>query len=171
MNSYASTLFSAFDEFFTELKRALEGINDEEAYTQPSPGSNPIGWLVWHMARVEDHWINGMFCGNEHQWTRGGWDKKFGMPSEGNGARLSIEQVMAMPRIGLTDLIAYYDAVRAETSQVIRSLTDEQLAKSIEHPRKGPITGSWIIGHVIVEESQHAGQVAMIRGILHGFDK
>ncbi len=168
MNSYVSTLSSAFDEFYAELKQALDGVSDAEAYTQVSPDSNPIGWLVWHMARVEDHWINGMFCDIEHQWTRGGWDKKFGMPSEGNGARQSIEEVMAMPRIGLSDLIDYYDAVRAETSKVVRSLTEEQLAKTIDHPRKGPIPGAWIVGHVIVEESQHTGQVAMIRGILHG---
>jgi hypothetical protein len=31
-------------------------------------------------------------------------------------------------------------------------------------------TGTWIIGHLLVEESQHLGQVAYIRGIIRGFN-
>ena len=30
--------------------------------------------------------------------------------------------------------------------------------------------GYWILGHVLVEESQHLGQVAYIRGMIKGLD-
>src|SRR5262249_40206178 len=31
-----------------------------------------------------------------------------------------------------------------------------------------PVMGAWSMGHIIVEESQHTGQVALIRGIIRG---
>ncbi len=171
MNQYVATLQSAYDEYLAALKKAVDGVSDTEAYTQPAPDTNHIAWLVWHMARVEDYWLNGVLSGKEQQWTRGGWDKKFGMDPEGRGAGQTIEEVKAMPKIKMADLVAYFDAVRAETSKVVESVTEADLARQIEHPRFGTITGRWIVGHIIVEESQHTGQVAMVRGMLRGFNK
>lgn len=171
MNEYAATIKSSYDEYLAELKKAIDGVSMAEAYTQPSPHSNTIGWIVWHMARVEDYWLNNVLHGNAQVWNSGGWDKKFGIDTEDRGAGQTIEQVLAMPHIGIADLLEYFDAVRAQTSQLISGLAESQLAREMEHPRFGKITGRWIIGHIVVEESQHVGQVAFIRGMLHGFGK
>jgi hypothetical protein len=32
------------------------------------------------------------------------------------------------------------------------------------------MTGAWVFGHAIVEESQHLGQIAFIRGMQRGLD-
>ncbi len=171
MNEYVATLKSAYDEYLQELKKAVDGVSDAEAYSQPTPHSNHIGWLVWHMARVEDYWINGVLRNAGQVWNRGGWDEKFGMDPENRGAGQTIDEVMAMPRIKLTDLLAYFDAVRAETGPAVEALDEPTLAQEIEHPRFGVITGKWLVGHIIVEESQHTGQVALIRGMMRGFGK
>ena len=171
MNQYVATLKSAYDEYLEQLKNAVDGVSETEAYSQPTPHSNPIGWLVWHMARVEDYWINGTLRNAGQVWNRGGWDEKFGMDPENRGAGQTIEEVMSMPQIKITDLLDYFDAVRAETGPAIESLDEETLAGEIEHPRFGTITGRWLVGHIIVEESQHAGQVALIRGMMRGFGK
>ena len=39
---------------------------------------------------------------------------------------------------------------------------------SIQHQRLGMVTGAWILGHIVVEVSQHVGQVELIRGMLRG---
>ena len=154
-----------------EVKKAVEGISEGEAYSQPAPDPNHIGWLVWHMARVEDYWLNGVLSGIEQVWNSQGWDEKFDMDPEDRGAGQTIDQVKAMPHVPLNDLIAYFDAVRESTSKAIASLTEEDLDRQIEHPRFGVITGAWLVGHIIVEESQHTGQVALVRGMMRGFGK
>ena len=84
------------------------------------------------------------------------------------GARQTMEEVRAMPDLPLTDLMAYFDAVRAVTRHYLAHATDAELAREYQHPRLGSVTGTWIVGHILVEESQHVGQVALIRGMMRG---
>ncbi len=170
MNQFAATIKSAYDEYLQELKKAIDGVSQAEAYSQPAPDSNHIAWIVWHMARVEDYWINGVLKGAGQVWNQG-WDERFGMDPEDRGAGQTIDQVRAMPQVKISDIVAYFDAVRAETGPVIEALDESSLAREIEHPRFGTITGRWLVGHIIVEESQHTGQVALIRGMIRGFGK
>ncbi|MDP6453951.1 MAG: DUF664 domain-containing protein, partial [SAR202 cluster bacterium] len=46
-----------FDEFLDELKKSLDGLTSEERRFQPSQDSHHIDFVVWHMARVEDDWV------------------------------------------------------------------------------------------------------------------
>jgi hypothetical protein len=80
-----------------------------------------------------------------------------------------MEEVRAMPDIPLADLTAYFKAVRATTRQYLDQVTDADLLQEHPHPRLGLVKGIWIIGHLLVEQSQHAGQVALIRGMIRGF--
>jgi hypothetical protein len=81
-----------------------------------------------------------------------------------------MEEVQAMPEIPLSDLMAYFDAVRAVTRHTLAQATEAELAQGYPHPRIGPRTGAWIIGHILVEVSQHVGQVALLRGMMRGLD-
>jgi len=71
-----------------------------------------------------------------------------------------------MPDIPLTDLMAYFDAVRTFARQYFDQATNEDLDRTYEHPRLGTVTGTWVVGHLLIEEAQHAGQVALIRGMM-----
>ncbi len=73
-----------------------------------------------------------------------------------------------MPEIPLPDLMAYFDAVRAVTRRYLAQATDADLSREYHHPHLGTLTGVWIVGHILVEESQHVGQVALIRGMMQG---
>ena len=73
-----------------------------------------------------------------------------------------------MPEILLTDLMAYFDAVRVVTRQYPDQATDADLPREYHHQHMGVLTGTWIVGHILVEESQHVGQVALIRGMVRG---
>ena len=72
-----------------------------------------------------------------------------------------------MPEIPLSDLMAYFDAVRLVTRHYLGQATDSDLSRAYHH-QGGDRSGTWILGHILVEESQHTGQVAMIRGIMRG---
>ena len=171
MNNFAAALRSAFDEYLSQLTGAVDGLSTSEAYSQPSPNSNHIGWLVWHMARVEDRWVNRVLLGVDEEWNSGGWDKRFDMDPESNGAGQTMEQVMSMRQIPIADLFEYLEAVRARTNAYLDNVSEADLEREYQHPRLGTVTGFWVVGHIIVEESQHTGQVAFIRGMMHGFGK
>ena len=36
------------------LKRAVDGLTDEQVYHQPTEDTNNIAWLAWHMNRWKD---------------------------------------------------------------------------------------------------------------------
>jgi hypothetical protein len=78
---------------------------------------------------------------------------------------------MAMPHVTITELLEYFDAVRGRTNAYPDNVRGDDLEREYEHPRFGVITGSWMVGHIIVEKSQHTGQVALVRGIIRGFGK
>jgi len=166
MNLFKEAVLGALDEYLEATRKAIEGLGPSEAKWQPSPRSNHVAWLVWHMARVEDAMVNRLLRGSAEEWVAGGWAGRFGMDSESAGAGQTLEQVRAMPDVSPSDLMAYFDAVRALTRQYFDQVTDEDLSRTYEHPRLGTVTGTWVVGHLLVEEAQHTGQVALIRGMM-----
>jgi uncharacterized damage-inducible protein DinB len=134
---------------------------------QPTLHTNHIAWLVWHMARVEDNWMSRLRKGPA-VWQAEGWADRFRMDPTSTGNRQTIEEVRAMPEISLTDLLAYFNAVRAVTRQYLEQATDADLSQECPHPRGGTVPVSWVLGHILVEESQHLGQVALLRGMMRG---
>ena len=43
------------------LERALRDIDRDDLDRQPQPGCNTIGWLAWHLTRVQDHHVPMIF--------------------------------------------------------------------------------------------------------------
>jgi uncharacterized damage-inducible protein DinB len=168
MSTFKEAIRSGLGEYLQELRHAIEGLTPTEARWHPTVHTNHIAWIVWHMARVEDRWVGQYLGGTTEVWIADGWADRFNMNPESHGYGQTMEDVRAMPDIPLTDLMAYFDAVRAVTQRCLDQATDADLSREYHHPRLGVITGSWIVGHLLVEESQHTGQVALIRGMIRG---
>ena len=67
--------------------------------------------------------------------------------------------------------MTYFDSVRRETYRYLDGLSADDLSTS-PHPERRPgYTVGKMFSHVIVEESQHTGQVAYIRGLQRGLGK
>ena len=54
----------------------VDGLDHASLATSPVPGANPIGWLVWHLTRVQDHHVSELLV-DDQLWTRGGWGARF----------------------------------------------------------------------------------------------
>jgi uncharacterized damage-inducible protein DinB len=167
MSTFKEAIQSGLEEYLQDLQRALEGLTPAEVRWQPALHTNHIAWLVWHMARVEDRWISRLRQRPE-VWTADGWAERFRMDPASNGSGQTMEEVRAMPAMPFIDLMAYFEAVRTVTRRYLEHATDVDLAWEYQHSRLGPLTGTWIIGHLLVEESQHVGQVALLRGMMRG---
>ncbi len=74
-----------------------------------------------------------------------------------------------MPEIPLGDLTAYFDTVSLGTRRYLGQATDNDLSRAYHH-RDGNPSGTWILEHMLVEENQHMGQLAIIRGMMRGLD-
>jgi uncharacterized damage-inducible protein DinB len=168
MNAFKEAIRSGLEEYLQGLKRAIEGLTPAEARWQPTLNTNHIAWLVWHMARVEDRWVSKHLKATTEVWVSEGWADRFKMDSESLGFGHSMEDVRAIPDIPLSDLVAYFDAVRAVTHRYLYQATDADLLKEYASPHRGTVRGTWILGHILVEESQHVGQVSLIRGMMRG---
>ena len=166
MSAFKEALRSGLEEYLERLQIAIEGMTPAEVRWQPTMHSNHIAWLVWHMARVEDSWVSRL-RGTTQLWTTDGWADRFGMDPESTGSGHTSEDVRAMPEIPLGDLMAYFEAVRAVMRQYLDQATEADLSRTYDN-RGRDRSGTWIVGHILVEESQHTGQVAMIRGMLRG---
>ena len=75
----------------------------------------------------------------------------------------------AMPKCDIGDLMKYYRAARKTTLAHLEAMKPEDLDRTYFHPRRQiEVTGAWVLGHIIVEESQHLGQIAYLRGLMRG---
>src|SRR5690606_28984188 len=74
----AAVLTDLYGRVPDEVRAAVEGLSAEELATSPEPGGNTIGWLVWHLTRVQDAQIADLMDA-EQVWTADGWAARFGM--------------------------------------------------------------------------------------------
>ena len=160
----------ALDEYTDELNRAVDGLTSAERRFQSTPDSHHIDFVLWHMARVEDNWVQEFGRGVESVWERSGWAAKLGLPEQGNGWGYTAEQVAELPQFDLELLNEYAEAVRAGTIEFLDGLSPDDLDRFPDPKRPKACIGS-MLSHVIVEESQHVGQVAYLRGIQRGLDQ
>ena len=47
----------ALDKERQFLMEAVDDLTSQELTWRAGPEANPIGWILWHMLRVEDMWI------------------------------------------------------------------------------------------------------------------
>src|SRR3712207_7179550 len=50
----SSDLVHAYDQIHESVHRSLDGLTPEDLHRRPGPAANPIGWLAWHLLRVQD---------------------------------------------------------------------------------------------------------------------
>lgn len=152
------------------LERALTGLAPEDLNEQPHPDSNSIGWIAWHLARVQDrHFANLM--GEEQLWIAAGWYARFNRPPDvdDTGARHTSEQVAAFKSPDVQTFLDYYRSVYDRTKRYIFGLSEADLDRQLDDPRyQPPLTVGGRLVNVISDNLQHAGQVAYLRGLLKG---
>ena len=147
------------------LAGALDGLTPEELAWRAGPEANSIGWILWHMLRVEDMWFQFFIQRKLEIWERDGWNEKFGLPTRDNGFGHTQEQVAQFPALDLAELVNYGKAVRAGTLKYVQGLTAEDYAVVPREQRPEMSVGA-ICRQIIGEVYQHQGHIAYLRGLL-----
>lgn len=147
------------------LAEALDGLTPEELTWRAGPEANPIGWILWHMLRVEDMWFQFFIQRKLEIWERDGWNEKFGLPTRDNGFGHTQEQVAQFPALDLAELLRYGAAVRAGTLEYLQDLTADDYAVVPREQRPEMSVGA-ICRQIVGELYQHQGHIAYLRGLL-----
>ena len=109
----------ALEEVRGDLLNALDGLTAEERCFQPDPESHHIDFALWHIARVEDDWVQRFARRADSVWRRDGWHTRFGMPATGGGTGYTPQQVADFPAFDLAEMLEYYDAMGSFARQVL----------------------------------------------------
>jgi uncharacterized damage-inducible protein DinB len=149
------------------VRSAVEGLTPEDLRWTPGPTANPIGWLVWHLSRVQDSHIAELL-GDQQVYVRGPWAARFGLEPDprDTGYEHTIEEVGIVRPETAQALVEYYDAVHERTLELLRGVTEADLDRVVDERWDPPVTLGVRLISVLDDDLQHAGQAAYVRGLL-----
>ncbi len=161
----AEVLGDGFGRVRGVVRSTLAGMSADDLVQRPG-GGNPVGWLVWHLARVQDDHVADAF-GSDQVWTSQGWAERCGLPLDpaDTGYRHTDEQVAAV-RLDPDVLLGYVEAVHARTTEHLSAVTDADLDRVVDTSWDPPVTLGVRLVSVLSDDLQHAGQAAYVRGLL-----
>ncbi|MDQ2755814.1 MAG: DinB family protein [Actinomycetota bacterium] len=155
------------------VRTAVDGLGSGQLAARLDPGANPVGWLVWHLTRVQDHHLAGAAGAlgwddlSRQLWTAAGFAERSGLPfgDDEVGYGQSSGEV-ATVRLDAGFLLDYHDAVHARTLKVLDRITDDQWDAVVDERWDPPVTLLARLASVLGDVTQHVGQAAYVRGVL-----
>jgi len=152
------------------LEGALNGLTQDDLNQQPHPDCNSMGWLTWHLTRVQDGHIADLIR-EEQLWVKDEWHARFNRPADSSdtGFGHSSEEVAAFKSPDVETFLGYHSAVLERTKSYITTLSAADLDRELNEPWYQPLptVGVRLIS-VMSDNLQHAGQVAYVRVLLKG---
>ncbi|KKK06868.1 DinB family protein [Micromonospora sp. HK10] len=149
------------------VEGAVAGLSPEQLRRAPAPGSNPVGWLVWHLTRIQDSQLSELIGGGQ-LWLDGDRASRFGLPADPDdtGYGHGPEQVAAVRPEDGQALLDYHRAVLDRTLAYLRGLSAADLDRVVDENWDPPVTLGVRLLSVLDDDLQHAGQAAYVRGLI-----
>ena len=146
---------------------AVDGLDADQLCHPPAPGANTIGWLVWHLTRVEDH-HGAELLGEEQVWVGGEWARRCGLePDPSNtGYGHNAEEVRAVQPESSEVLLGYLGEVDARTRTMLEGVVPDDLDRVVDRRWDPPVTLGVRLVSIADDCLQHVGQAAYVRGLL-----
>jgi uncharacterized damage-inducible protein DinB len=166
----AALIADALGRVNTILHRSLEGASADMLCRMPTPHANSMAWLTWHLTRTQDDHISDM-AGLTGLWTSKGWHARFGLePNETEtGKGHTFEQVAAFSVESAEVLLAYQDATLEQSLAYLATVKPADLERELDEPQYDPLPTVGVrLVSIVSDNTQHAGQVAYLRGYFEG---
>jgi uncharacterized damage-inducible protein DinB len=160
-------LADAFGRLDGIVHRVVDGLTSQQLAERVHGSANSIGWLVWHLTRIQDDHVADV-AGTEQVWIAGGWAERYALPFDvmATGYGQGPDEVAAV-RVGTGELLTgYYYAVHEQTLHYLQGLTDEDLDRVVDTSWTPAVTLGVRLVSVVSDDLQHAGQAAFVRGLL-----
>lgn len=170
-----------FERCAASYDRALTNLSDEEWYWQPNDQANSIAFIIWHVSRVEDRWLQMFAQGIEQLWIREDWSTRLGITGDDTGLGWSAEQVASIPRRQAALSLEYMKAVEASTFAYIDRIAEEGFdfipdrTPFPEFQKGSKFFEGYTVGQMfrqlMGEKTTHLGHVTFLRGLQRGLNK
>lgn len=163
----AALLVELFGRVPPLARLAVDGVDPARLTERPGPDANPIAWLVWHLARIQDSHVAEAFDTSQI-WVTGDWAARFGLePDPSNTGFGHTSEEVATIRPSTPDaLLDYLDAVHTRTVTMLAVLTPADLDRIVDQRWDPPVTLGVRLVSVADDCLQHCGQAAYVRGLL-----
>lgn len=100
-------------------ERSFAGLSDEQMRVRPREDLNSLAWLLFHIARAEDIWINMLIAGRGQVFDDG-WPKRLGITRRDFGIAMTSPEVTDLTQtIDVGALREYRDAVGRRTREIV----------------------------------------------------
>jgi len=165
----SDVLCDAFNRVRENVEEVATGLSADDLAWRPGPQANSIGWLLWHLTRVQDDHV-AKAADRGQIWITDGWVERFALPFDAHatGYGHRPEDVAAV-RIGASKLLVdYHDAVHARTVGWLRTLADDAYDRVVDTFGGEDITLAVRIVSVVDDDAQHVGQASYVRGLIEG---
>jgi hypothetical protein len=162
--SPADLLIDALERVRDGAVAVVDGLDEQQLRHRPGPDANPIGWLVWHAARVQDDHV-ATVAG--HAQVYDGFAERFALPYDDGdiGYGHSSDEVAAFT--APAELLAEYAAaVHDRTVGYLATLEPADLDRVVDENWDPPVTLGVRLVSVVNDDTQHVGQAAYVRGLL-----
>lgn len=158
-------LADAFGRLPDLYDSVASGLDEPRLTERPGGTGNSIGWLLWHLARVEDDHVADL-AGSEQVWDAG-WRERFDLPlsPHDTGFGHTDEQVGAVRIADPSLLVGYYREVHARTTDHLAGLSADDLDRVVDAGWDPPVTAGVRLVSVQGDALQHLGQAAYLKGL------
>jgi hypothetical protein len=169
----------------TLAERILGGMTDEQMRMRPGRGLNPLAWVLWHMARVEDVCINLVVIDGRQVFDEA-WASRMGVRRWDIGTGMSEDEVRDLAgSLNVAAARAYRSAVGRRTRDIVTLLplsvweeiiAPADTARAAQAGAFGPhaawVEKAWqnmsratrLGAAAIAHNAMHLGEAATIRG-------
>ena len=154
--------FGRITELYVDV---AEGLDQEQLHERPGGTGNPIGWLLWHLARVQDDHIADL-AGEPQVWEQ--FQGRFGMDNgtDDIGYGHTSEQVDAVRIEDPELLVEYHHEVTLATARYLQTVDEAELEREVDQRWDPPVTAGVRLVSIQGDCLQHLGQAAYVKGLL-----
>jgi len=158
-------LTDSFERIDQLVRDIADGLGAEELNHRPDGTGNPIGWLLWHLTRVQDDHVAGL-ADTAQLWPT--WQQRFGLPFDestvGYGhSSAEVDQVrISDPAL----LVGYHAEVHEATLRYMEKVDAAELDRIVDSRWDPPVTAGVRLVSIEGDCLQHLGQAAYVRGLL-----
>ncbi|MDJ0924309.1 MAG: DUF664 domain-containing protein [Acidimicrobiia bacterium] len=164
-------LEDAFGRIRGLVYRVTDGLTPADLTYRPDADANSIGWLIWHLTRIQDHHVSDL-AGRSQVWSEDGWPARFDLDPdpENVGFGHSSAEVAAVRPETPELLQEYHEVVHARTLEYLAGINPAELDRIVDTRWDPHVSAGVRLVSIIGDGLQHIGQAAYVRGLLERLD-
>jgi hypothetical protein len=160
-----SLLVDGFDRIRDIVRGVTSGASPDVLAYRPDGEANSVGWLVWHLTRVQDNHIAEL-VGEDEVWAAEGWVDRFALPFDRDATGYGQDAgEVADVQVDAGLLSSYHEAVHQRSIRYLRGLRDADFDAIVDRGWDPPVTLAVRLVSILADDLQHAGQASYVRGL------